>query len=348
MKIVTVIGARPQFIKAAVVARELKNYPDIKEVLVHTGQHYDKQMSDIFFTELQIPEPDYNLAIGSGFHGEQTGKMLAGIEKILITEKPNWVLTYGDTNSTLAGALAAAKLNIKIAHVEAGLRSYNMEMPEEVNRIMTDHISTLLLSPTKNACSILEKEGLGSKTVFSGDVMYDSVLYYDKMTQGSKPVAEVKDKYYLATIHRPSNTDVKENLMSIFRALNSLPHEVVIPLHPRTRKIISVMDIPSDNIIMIDPVGYKDMVMLLKGCEKVFTDSGGLQKEAFFLGKQCVTMREETEWIETLSDNWNVLAGADEAKITAGAGLKKSDLPRGDYFGYGNAGRKIIESITAT
>ncbi len=348
MKIFTVVGARPQFIKAAVVSREIKKFPDIKEVMVHTGQHYDREMSDIFFSELQIPEPDYNLGIGSGYHGEQTGRMLTEIEKLLLKEKPDWMLVYGDTNSTLAGALAASKLGIRIAHVEAGLRSYNNSMPEEINRIMTDHISTLLLAPTLNACSILKKEGLGERTVFSGDVMYDSILFYENLSKGdSDGHGESEDKFYLATIHRPYNTDIKENLLSIFKALNDLPYEVILPLHPRTRKIVSAMDIPMKNIIIIDPVGYKDMVKLLKKCEKVLTDSGGLQKEAYFMGKQCVTMRTETEWIETLEDNWNVITGADHDRILKGVLLNKPDKPKGDHFGNGKAGENIIKSIVS-
>lgn len=346
MKIVTVVGARPQFIKAAVVSREIKKHTGIQEIMIHTGQHYDKDMSDVFFSELQIPQPAYNLGIGSGYHGEQTGKMLTEIEKLLIKEKPDWMLVYGDTNSTLAGALAASKLGIRIAHVEAGLRSYNNSMPEEINRIMTDHISSVMFAPTRNACSILEKEGLGDRTVFSGDVMYDSILFYKDITGEDKDaVISSSDKFYLATIHRPYNTDVKENLLSIFEALNELDHEVILPLHPRTRKIVSAMDIPMKNIIIIDPVGYKDMVKLLNKCEKILTDSGGLQKEAYFMGKQCVTMRTETEWIETLEDGWNIITGADRDNIIKAVSMPEPSKPKGDHFGDGKAGENIINSI---
>ncbi len=342
MKIVTVVGARPQFIKAAVVSRELKKYPKIKEIIIHTGQHYDRGMSDIFFSELQIPEPACNLGIVSGYHGEQTGRMLTEIEKLLIVERPDWVLVYGDTNSTLAGALAASKLGIRIAHVEAGLRSYNNSMPEEINRIMTDHISTLLFAPTRNACLILEKEGLGPRSVFSGDVMYDSILFYEE-TAGTE--SQDQEKYYLATIHRPYNTDVKENLISIFKAFNSLPHKVILPLHPRTRKAVDGTGIETGNIRIMEPVGYREMVGLLKNCEKVLTDSGGLQKEAYFLKKQCVTIRTETEWTETLHDGWNVITGAESGKIIEAVRLPAPANQGGDHFGDGRAGEKIIQTI---
>jgi len=346
MKIVTIVGARPQFIKAATISRIIKNYPEIQEVIVHTGQHYDSNMSEVFFKELDIPEPNINLEVGSGLHGKQTARMLEGIEEVLISEKPDWVLVYGDTNSTIAGALAAAKLNIRIAHVEAGLRSFNRTMPEEINRIATDHISSCLFAPTQNAMELLAKEGLADKTIFSGDVMYDSILYYNDIASKRtllKNIVNVEPgKYFLATVHRQENTDNIENLRQIFKVFAKLDCPVVIPMHPRTRKYMS--DIACANAIIIDPVGYLEMITLLNNCQKVLTDSGGLQKEAFFLKKPCITLREETEWIETLQDNWNFVVGTNDQKI-----LEKIKIThfgeQKQFFGDGNAAKKIIEHL---
>jgi UDP-GlcNAc3NAcA epimerase len=346
MKIVTIIGARPQFIKAATISRVIKYHPEIEEVIVHTGQHYDSNMSEVFFKELEIPEPNINLEVGSGTHGKQTARMLEGIEEVLINEKPDWVLVYGDTNSTLAGALAAAKLNIRIAHVEAGLRSFNRTMPEEINRIATDHVSSCLFAPTHNAMNLLANEGLTDKAIFSGDVMYDSILHYKDIAAKRISLNNIVNfksgNYYLATVHRQENTDNIENLRKIFKVFSMLDRPVVIPMHPRTRKFMS--DIVLSNVIVIDPVGYLEMITLLNNCHKVLTDSGGLQKEAFFMKKPCITLREETEWIETLEDNWNFVVGTNEQKalekiIVNNFGEQK------DFFGDGNAAKKIVTSL---
>jgi UDP-GlcNAc3NAcA epimerase len=349
MKIVTIVGARPQFIKAATVSRVIQNRNNIREIIVHTGQHYDNNMSHVFFDELEIPIPGINLEVGSGTHGKQTARMLEGIENVLLCEKPDWVLVYGDTNSTLAGALAAAKLHIPIAHVEAGLRSFNMTMPEEINRIATDHISTCLFAPTPNAMKLLGREGIADRSVFSGDVMYDSILYYrDIAVRNFLPeqIAGVQPgQYYLATVHRQENTDVIDNLQSIFLAFSELDMPVVIPLHPRTLKYMDMVSHRS-NIKIIEPVGYLEMIALLNGCHKVLTDSGGLQKEAFFLKKPCVTLREETEWVETLEDNWNFIVSTDRLKIiekihVTHFGEQKS------FFGDGKAAEKIVDHMVA-
>ena len=320
MKLTTIIGARPQFIKASVVSRALISVPGISEVLVHTGQHYDQNMSDVFFRELGIPEPKYNLGIGSGRHGEQTGKQLAAVETVLLEEKPDWVLVYGDTNSTLAGALAAAKLHIPTAHVEAGLRSFNKRMPEEINRIIADHCSELLFAPTKVAVDNLLHEGVKSNKIHQvGDVMYDVALYYSTLSETKSRILEElrisRQKYILATIHRAENTDNPDRLRAIMEALalcsTHLP--IVLPLHPRTKNILSQMGwnqskIDTTNSLkIVDPVGYLDMVNLEKNAAVIATDSGGVQKEAFFYKIPCVTLRDETEWVELIQSGWNRL-----------------------------------------
>lgn len=347
MKIATIVGARPQFIKAATVSRIIRNKNNIQEIIIHTGQHYDTNMSDVFFKELDIPVPGINLEVGSGSHGKQTARMLEGIEEVLIREKPDWVLVYGDTNSTIAGALAAAKLHIPIAHVEAGLRSFNMAMPEEINRIATDHVSTCLFAPTQNAMNLLAKEGLAEKSSFSGDVMYDSILYYRDIALKRFTPEQISGcpsgTYYLATVHRQENTDVPENLRAIFHAFSQLDKPVILPLHPRTLKFLP--DIPDkSNIKIIDPVGYLEMIALLNGSHKVLTDSGGLQKEAFFLQKQCVTLREETEWVETLEDNWNFIAGTNPEKILEKIYINQPGQQK-HAFGNGKAAEKIIDFL---
>jgi UDP-GlcNAc3NAcA epimerase len=323
IKILTVIGARPQFIKAAAVSRAIANQEGLKEIIVHTGQHFDKNMSDVFFNEMAIPHPDYHLNINSLSHGAMTGKMLEEIEKVIVTEKPDWVMVYGDTNSTLAGALAASKLHIKVAHVEAGLRSFNMKMPEEINRILTDRISNLLFCPTDTAIKNLKTEGFnnfGINIIKSGDVMYDAALFYEKQSeQKSSIINSLKldsGNFVLATIHRQENTDDLNNLNEIVSAFNSINQSVriVLPLHPRTQKILSKNNIKT-NFTIIEPVGYFDMIQLLKNCKLVITDSGGLQKEAFFFKKLCITVREQTEWIELVDNKYNFLAGADNNKI---------------------------------
>lgn len=319
----------------------------MKEVIIHTGQHYDENMSDVFFTELNIPKPIYNLAVGSSQHGKQTGRMLEGIEDALIKESPDWVIVYGDTNSTVAGALAASKLHIPIAHIEAGLRSYNRRMPEEINRIATDHISDILFAPTMNALSILQSEGLGERSLFSGDVMYDSILYFKDKSAREVNLTDIvpvePGKYYLATIHRQENTDDINRLQEIFMAFSELDLPVIVPLHPRTKNILDEVAFRS-NVKIINPVGYLEMVKLLSNCIKVFTDSGGLQKEAYFLKKPCITLREETEWPETLEGCWNFTVGADKEKILS----KVNFCNYGDQvnsFGDGKAAEKIISRL---
>lgn len=317
VKIVSVVGARPQFIKAAAVSRVLRVTEGVREILVHTGQHYDANMSDVFFEELEIPMPDYNLGIGSGSHGEQTGRMLEAIEKVLMEEKPDWVLVYGDTNSTLAGALAAVKLHIPVAHVEAGLRSFNRRMPEEINRVLTDHASDLLFAPTKTAVENLRHEGIPEGQIkLVGDVMYDAALFYGKMAEQKSRILDklrLKPKeYILATVHRAENTDDPERLWAIFDALCEIACEikVILPLHPRTRQALiktGMYDKATKNICLTEPVGYLDMIMLEKNARLIATDSGGVQKEAFFFRVPCVTLREETEWIELVEMGWNII-----------------------------------------
>lgn len=316
MKIVTIVGARPQFIKAATVSREIQLRSDIEEILIHTGQHYDRNLSEIFFQELDLYPPHYHLGIGSGSHGQQTGKMLEAIESVLIQEKPDWVLVYGDTNSTLAGALASSKLQIPVAHVEAGLRSFNWQMPEEINRILTDRISSLLFAPTTIAVDHLRQEGRSLEQIFQvGDVMYDALLFYQKKAQQQSTILEslnLKSKsYILSTIHRAENTDSWIRLTNILNALQQVSKTipVVLPLHPRTQKIIKNqnLSICSDSFHLIDPIGYLDMIMLEHHACLICTDSGGVQKEAFFHQVPCVTLRDETEWQELIDLGWNQL-----------------------------------------
>ncbi len=348
MKIVTVIGARPQFIKAATISRLLLHDPDIEEILVHTGQHYDPNMSEIFFEELNIPHPDFNLEVGSDSHAVQTGKMLEGIEEILLKEKPDWTLVYGDTNSTLAGALAATKLNIRLAHVEAGLRSFNRQMPEEINRIITDRISDLLFAPTQTAMINLEKEGLLSSSCLTGDVMFDSTCYYKEKilkNPGTYQIKGLPGKYLLATVHRAENTDNIDNLKNLFKAFSESGLVIVLPIHPRTRKIIANSVRIPENVYIIDPVGYLPMLYLTMNATKVLTDSGGLQKEAYFLSKQCITLRTETEWVETLHDNWNIVTGSDPKKILEAIRSAAPSSSQNLSFGNGKAAEAIIEKL---
>ncbi|MCF7814618.1 MAG: UDP-N-acetylglucosamine 2-epimerase (non-hydrolyzing) [Candidatus Cloacimonetes bacterium] len=353
MTILTIIGARPQFVKAAAVSREVAKHPEIKEIIVHTGQHFDANMSKIFFDQMQIPKPDYNLEINSLSHGAMTGRMIEKIEEVLLKEKPDWVLVYGDTNSTIAGSLAAKKLHIKVAHVEAGLRSFNRKMPEEINRILTDKISDLLLCPTDTAVKNLEVEGVGknslAKIVKCGDVMQDAAMFYADLVQ--KPDFELSSEFVLATIHRAENTDDPIRLKSIFGSLSKISQEIpiILPLHPRTKKIIADSQLTTQNsqLIIIDPVGYLEMIYLLKNCKLVMTDSGGLQKEAFFFHKPCVTLRDETEWVELVENNFNKIAGSDFTKILNGFNeMKNRDL---DYnvnlYGNGTAAEKIIQEL---
>jgi UDP-GlcNAc3NAcA epimerase len=313
--VLTVVGARPQFIKAAMVSHELRQCAGVRDLIVHTGQHYDKNMSDVFFDELDIPKPDYNLGIGSATQGAQTGRMLEAIEDVLIEEKADCVVVYGDTNSTLAGALAAAKLHIPVVHVEAGLRSFNRRMPEEINRILTDHASELLLAPTETAMRNLAREGFAQDRVYLvGDVMYDAALFYEKRAEASSSVLErlglVPKGYILATVHRAENTDNPKRLKSILKAFATISEEVpvVMPIHPRTRAALRAdefVEQATDSIRVIEPVGYLDMVMLERNALLIATDSGGVQKEAFFHRVPCVTLRDETEWTELVEIGWN-------------------------------------------
>lgn len=319
MKILTVVGARPQFVKAAAVSRVLRTRH--QEVLVHTGQHYDKNMSDIFFDELGIPKPDYNLGVGSGSHARQTADMLVGIEELLLKEKPDAILVYGDTNSTLAGALAASKILVPVAHVEAGLRSFNRRMPEEQNRVVTDHLSDVLFAPTQTAVDNLSREGITRNVYNVGDVMCDAVLHYAREIDKQHPdyyfarsrrlwgEGPMPQKWYLATIHRAENTDTPEKVYQVLSAFEELPYPVIFPVHPRTVPLVrqACEKHAFTNTIAIEPVGYIDMLFYTKNAVKVVTDSGGLQKEAYILHTPCVTVRDQTEWVETLAGNHNIL-----------------------------------------
>ncbi|MCG2736017.1 MAG: UDP-N-acetylglucosamine 2-epimerase (non-hydrolyzing) [Candidatus Methanoperedenaceae archaeon] len=349
MKIISIVGARPQFIKCAPLSKELRKTNE--EKIINTGQHYDLEMSEIFFKELDIPHPDYNLGIGSGTHGEQTGRMLIEIEKILIQEKPDLVLVYGDTNSTIAGALAASKIGIRVAHVEAGLRSFDRSMPEEINRILTDHISNLLFCPTPQAVTNLKNEGIVSGVHMVGDVMQDALLIYSaaagKVSNIIKKLDLKVNEYFVITVHRPGNTDNKENLRSIIEALKRLEGKVVFPVHPRTEKYLKEYGfwekMPS-NVIMIKPLGYLDMLHLMNNADKILTDSGGIQKEAYMLGKPCITLRENTEWVETVDAGWNVLVGADEEMIVDAVNHFDFSKRRIPLYGE-NVCKKIVEII---
>jgi len=322
-KIVTILGARPQFVKAAVLSRVISKYKAIEEIIIHTGQHYDANMSDIFFSEMEIPKPKYNLAINGLSHGAMTGQMLLKIEEVLEVEKPDVVVVYGDTNSTLAGALAAKKMHIKVVHIEAGLRSFNMKMPEEINRIITDRISDLLICPTETAVENLANEGfedMPSKIVKSGDIMKDAVEFYSKTSEEKASIiSDLKlnpNEFVLATIHRQENTDSIDKLIAIFEGLEIINEKkiVVLPLHPRTKAILEKQNL-NFNIKVIEPVGYFDMLELLKNCNLVITDSGGLQKEAFFNKKHCIIAREETEWVELVANNFGKIIGSDKNKM---------------------------------
>ena len=341
--LLTIIGARPQIIKAAAFSRVVREQfaGRIEEHILHTGQHYDANMSEVFFRELGVPAPDYNLHVGSASHGVQTARMIEGIEAVLMQTRYDGVLVYGDTNSTLAAAVAASKLQIPIFHVEAGLRSYNMSMPEEINRIVCDRLSSLLFAPTATAVRNLEKEGMTRGVVQSGDVMYDNALYYE--------TAALKDKFVLATVHRPANTDHPERLQSIFRALQDIAKtgmEVVVPLHPRTKKRINDLRLNTDDLRIIEPASFLEMLALEKNASVVLTDSGGVQKEAFFYGTPCVILRPETEWVEIIDAGAGILADADYKRIIAAYRLlkdKRTAFP--PLFGDGHASEKIAEEI---
>jgi len=352
-KVVTIVGARPQFVKAAVVSRAFSEYrPDIEEVIVHTGQHYDSNMSDIFFKELDIPQPHFHLGVGGGSHGQNTGRMIEKIEALLLSEKPEAILLYGDTDSTLAGAIAAAKIQIPIAHIEAGLRSYNRRMPEEINRVLTDHLSSSLLTPTEQASANLLKEGIeAGKIKKVGDTMYDAAIYYSDLARKPQDQAlgEIFNKgYALCTIHRAENTDDTSRLVEILNGLSSLPVPIILPLHPRTRGRIESNGIAlSGNIHVIPPVGYLEMVWLEQHSLLILTDSGGIQKEAYFHGKPCITLRDETEWVELVETGTNILAGANAKKILASYELLKGKTPTTEnIYGDGHAGREIVMGLS--
>ena len=396
MKILTILGARPQFIKAGSVSREIAKHKEIEEVIVHTGQHYDANMSDIFFDEMQIPKPNYFLGIGGKSHGAMTGQMIEKIEEVALKENPDWIMVYGDTNSTLAGAIVASKLHIKLAHIEAGLRSFNMKMPEEVNRILTDRVSTILFCPTDTAMKNLKAEGFPFSLTTNhqqlitnvGDVMQDGAMFYRHLAKMPKEVASLwslvssedskkqnlqtinqkqktinqKQKtknYILCTIHRAENTDDETRLKSIFEALNEIAKEkqIILPLHPRTKKLLENLQTKNQklltkNLTIIDPVGYLEMVWLIDNCDFVMTDSGGLQKEAYFFEKQCITLRDETEWVELVECGANRLVGADKEKIVSSYQLlvssensKNHKLWTKDLYGGGKASENIIKEL---
>lgn len=348
MKILTVVGARPQFVKAAAVSRVLREKHT--EVLVHTGQHYDERMSEVFFHELGIPQPDYNLEVGSAGHSVQTGEMLIRMEPIFEKEEPDWVLVYGDTNSTLAGALVASKLHIPVAHVEAGLRSFNREMPEEINRVLTDHVSQLLLCPAQKAADNLKLEGVTFGVHVVGDVMYDAVLRHSEAAQKKSTVLDTLGlkikKYLLATVHRASNVDDTGKLLNILETFSMFGETVVFPIHPRTRKAIQAAGfLLGENIKLIEPVGYLDMLWLEKNARMILTDSGGVQKEAYWFGTPCITLREETEWVETVEAGWNSVVGVERERILNAVYSFAAPSVRPNLFGDGDASQKIVRLL---
>jgi UDP-GlcNAc3NAcA epimerase len=348
--IATIVGARPQFIKCAPVSREIRKH--FTEILIHTGQHYDYNMSQSFFNELNIPEPDYNLGIGSDNHGAQTGKMLIEIENVLIKIKPNLVLVYGDTNSTLAGALSAAKLQIPVAHVEAGLRSFNRKMPEEINRIVADKLSKYLFVPTQTAAANLAREGQTTGVYKVGDVMFDS--FQDNLERINND--EVLNKfqldskhYILITVHRPQNTDDPAILKALISTLQNLPELIIFPIHPRTRKILKTHNITvsSQNLKLIEPVSYQEMIVLEKNAKIIITDSGGVQKESYFAEVPCIVLRGETEWVELVENGWAILIGNNFHQLGAlvSESTKKTISTKNKIFGDGNASRKILKEL---
>lgn len=349
IKIISVVGARPQFIKCVPVSKELRK--NNHEILIHTGQHYDYEMSRLFFDQLDIPEPDHYLGIGSASHGVQTGRMLIGLEKIFLKEKPDAVLIYGDTNSTLAGAITSGKLKIPMGHIEAGLRSFDRTMPEEINRIVADHLSNFLFAPTKTAVYNLKNEGIFKKVFLVGDVMYDALKQNIKIAKKSKILKnlDIKPKeYFLTTIHRPSNTDDIHNLSNILKAFSSTYEKIVFPIHPRTEKFIKKYDLGkkiSKNICIIKPVSYFDFMWLEKNAKKILTDSGGIQKEAYLMKVPCITLRENTEWIETINDGWNILVGAHKEKILDAINNFKPNGKQSNHFGKGDASKKIVKIL---
>jgi UDP-GlcNAc3NAcA epimerase len=355
LKLLHIVGARPQFIKLApilkAIERHNQNHPDrrIQEILVHTGQHYDYEMSQVFFDELGLKAPDYHLDVGSGTHGYQTGEMLKHIEEVILKEKPDLVMVYGDTNSTLAGALAAAKLHIPIAHVEAGLRSFNRKMPEEINRVLTDHVSDLLFCPTQTAVENLRREGIEKGVHLVGDVMYDAVLLYLDLAEKKSEIMErlglEPKSYALATVHRAGNTDQPERLRAIFEGLERVAKEglsVILPLHPRTRKQLNTLGMHLKKVQVLDPVSYLDMLVLEKNARAILTDSGGVQKEAFFFRVPCVTLRKETEWVETVETGWNTLVGCNPGRMVQATLEARPGIESVWPYGDGRAAERIV------
>lgn len=351
MKIVTIVGARPQFIKAAVVSRSLRELGGVQEVIIHTGQHFDANMSDVFFDELDIPHPNYNLGIGGGTHGQNTGRMIEAIEGVLLQEKPDWLLVYGDTDSTLAGALAAVKVHILVAHVEAGLRSFNRKMPEEINRVLTDHVADKLFAPTATAVNNLTVEGItGVKVHNVGDVMHDAVLYYaEKAERCSRILTQLNlssKAYILATLHRQENVDDRTRLDNIMQGFAASDRPIIMPLHPRTRKRLQEFDLRLPTTVkVIDPVGYLEMVMLEKNAALIATDSGGVQKEAYFHKVPCITLRDETEWVELVDNGCNQLVGSDALAIAAAICHPPQKIADIDLYGDGASSSRILKII---
>ncbi len=350
MRILTVIGARPQFVKAASVSRQLRKHNE--EILLHTGQHYDDNMSDSFFRDLKIPEPDFNLNVGSGNHGNQTGEMLKGIEVILLREEPDLVLLYGDTNSTISGSLASVKLHIPVAHIESGLRSFNRYMPEEINRVVTDHLSSILFAPTDIAVKNLKMEGIAQERIFrTGDVMYDAFLFAKKnldLLHILNKYKLIENEYVLSTVHRPENTDSKEDLQNLFNGLNGSPKRVILPLHPRTKFCMerySFNEEMWENIQFIEPAGYLDFIGLEIGAWKIATDSGGIQKEAYLAGKPCITLRKQTEWLETVQAGWNVITSNDTELIIDKLNNFNPKGVRDCLYGDGKTSEEILKVI---
>jgi UDP-N-acetylglucosamine 2-epimerase len=351
MKVISVVGVRPEFVQSSVVSRGLRTKHE--EILIHTGQHYDYQMNKVFFEQLNIPEPRYHLDIGSGSHGYQTGEMIKKVEEVLIKEKPDFVLVYGDTNSTLAGALAASKLHIKTAHVESGLRSFDRSMPEEINRIVTDHCSDILFCSTINALNNLKNEGITENVYLTGDVMVDSILYNREIAEKKSNILSelgLKNKEYLvATIHRASNTDNENNLKNIVDAFSELNETIILPLHPRTEKFLKTYGLYNklkSSVIITKPLGFFEFIKLMNHAKMILTDSGGIQKEAYVLQVPCITLRENTEWIETVEDRWNVLVGTDKRRIIEEVSSFSPSLnTHRNRFGNGNAGTKIVSIL---
>jgi len=349
MKILIVIGTRPNFIKIAPFLDEVKKEKKIQRVMVHTGQHYDFEMSKSFFEDLKIPNPDYNLGVGSGSHGWQTGETMKKLEPVVSKEKPDLIIVLGDVNATLAGALTAVKNHFPIAHIEAGLRSYDKGMPEEVNRVLTDHISDFLFCPTETSVSNLKREGIEKRVFNVGDIMYDAFLRNSRIAQEKSSILEqleIREKnFFLLTLHRSRNVDNLERFERIIRAIGKSRELILFPVHPRTKKTLDSIKMGFRNVKIIGPVGYLDMLILEKNAKKILTDSGGVQKEAYWAKTPCITLREKTEWVETIESGWNILVGDDKEKITQAIGSFNPKNEQPDYFGQGNTSKKIINII---